>query len=297
MRRIVLLCATLVLAVCIACGLYARDKVRRPHGPYTAQRAAERQIEHMAWRLTRADEQSERLSLEVLDSVRYGRFEAPMWLVRYAPPNPPARRVLLTGGVHGNEPAGAETVLRFIERLRRLPEEYPDTAFDIIPLVNPWGWAYNRRLNQQGYDINRDFGPFATQEARIVREFLGDQRYDVVIDHHEDGDALGFYLYNIATPHAPLCRELIAAVRDAGYPIEQDTWMVIFKTDDGLIDAPLWSLRVAQWALGNSLANYSRLRHAEAVYLIESPVRFPEKGRLAMQDMARTRLLERAGPP
>jgi murein peptide amidase A len=211
--------------------------------------------------------------------------------VRYTPADTPVRTVLVTGGVHGNEPMGAEAALRFIELLARTPEDYPDTAFVVFPVVNPWGYVYNQRLNQQGYDINRDFGPFSTQEARLVRDAIAGELFALAIDHHEDNTALGFYLYDVGTPHENLCREIIGEVRRMGHAIEQETWMVIFKTDDGLIDAPVWSLHVAGWTIGNSLVNYARLHHTENAFLPETPTHFKPRERLELHDLARECLL------
>ena len=46
-----------------------------------------------------------------------------------------------------------------------------------------------------GFDINRDFATFNTQEARIIKQLFNDRRYDLMVDLHEDKDARGFYLY------------------------------------------------------------------------------------------------------
>ncbi len=294
-KRIALLCFVAVFAVCLGCGLYVRAKVRQPRAPYLNAKVL-RNLDNVAFRLHNAAER-EHLSLDTLGTVAYGDFAAPFWRVRYTPPQAAVRKVLVTGGVHGNEPMGAESVLRFIELLARKAEDYPDTAFVVLPMVNPWGYAYNRRLNQQGYDINRDFGPFKTQEARFVRDALDDAQFDMVIDHHEDNTAAGFYLYDLGTPHETACREVIETVRDAGHPIEQDAGMVILKTDDGVIDVPVWPLHVAAWTIGNSLANHARLNHAASVFLLETPIQLRPEARLEMHALARQQLIAAAVAP
>lgn len=290
-RKIAFWCGVVVVTVIIGCAMVVREQIRRPRGPYLRDLPQIQSLERVAFRVEHAGTGATGWRHEALGTVTYGAFEEPIWLLRYTPAHV-ARRVLLVGGVHGNEPMGAESVLRFTEHLRRSAGEFPGTAFDILPLVNPWGYAHGRRYNQQGYDINRDFGPFQTQEARIVRDFLAGQHYDLVIDHHEDSSAHGFYLYNIATPHQARCREIIERVRAMGLEIEQDTWMVILKTRDGLIDAPRWTLHAAQLALGNSLANHARLHHANAAFLIETPIRWKPRERLETQALAREMLLK-----
>ena len=290
-RKIAFWCAVVVLTVVIGCAMVVREHIRRPRGPYVHTPAVVQPLERVAYRVEHLTEDAPGWSHQLLGTVTYGEFEAPLWLLRYTPESV-TRRVLLTGGVHGNEPMGAESVMRFAELLRRSPEAFPGTAFDIIPVVNPWGYEHDRRYNQQGFDINRDFGPFQTQEARIIRDFMADKQYDLAIDHHEDSSAQGFYLYDVATPHEDLCRAIIDAVRKQGHAIAQDVWMVIFKTKDGLIDAPLWSLYAAQYALGNSLINYVRLHHAANTFLLETPSDWKPRERLETQALARELLLE-----
>ncbi len=49
---------------------------------------------------------------------------------------------------------------------------FPDVSFDIVPLLNPWGWSRDVRYNRDGRDINRDFATFTTQEARVFRDLV-----------------------------------------------------------------------------------------------------------------------------
>ncbi len=182
---------------------------------------------------------TERLSLETAGQVAYDGFRAPLWVVRFQPLEI-RKRILITGGVHGNEPAGAAWMVELITLLAENPELYPYCAFDLVPVVNPWGWSRDIRFNKDGRDINRDFASFETQEAQIMRQVFESAEYDLVIDHHEDPDACGFYLYQYAKRDQSVSREVISKIRDLGYPIEQDVHMVILHTKDGLIDAPRW---------------------------------------------------------
>lgn len=59
---------------------------------------------------------------------------------------------LLTGGVHGDEPAGVEAVLAQLEP----PEALARQGFGFfIPCLNPLGYVENTRENVYGVDINR----------------------------------------------------------------------------------------------------------------------------------------------
>lgn len=215
--------------------------------------------------------------------VSYDGFQAPIWLVR-VPGSGPGRRVLVLGGVHGNEPAGTAWVAGLAREL--VVSAGGPNSFDLLPLLNPWGWSRNRRYNREGRDINRDFASFASQEARILRDLVEGQEYDLVIDHHEDPDAAGFYLYQYARRDSTATRGAIAAARAAGYPIEQDVRMVILRTRDGLIRAPRWGLWYMRLSRQLSVTNYLRLENSRRVYTVESPMHLPLADRLALHRLA-----------
>jgi len=234
---------------------------------------------------------TERLSLETAGQVAYDGFRAPLWVVRFQPLEI-RKRILITGGVHGNEPAGAAWMVELITLLAENPELYPYCAFDLVPVVNPWGWSRDIRFNKDGRDINRDFASFETQEAQIMRQVFESAEYDLVIDHHEDPDACGFYLYQYAKRDQSVSREVISKIRDLGYPIEQDVHMVILHTKDGLIDAPRWGLMYMRLTRQLSITNYLKLKHSDLVYTIETPTVVAMRDRLRMHRLAFETIIE-----
>jgi predicted deacylase len=121
---------------------------------------------------------------------RIGDIELPV-LLREAGADP-APSVYLSAGVHGDEPAGPMAVLELLKR-KLLPTSAGLTVF---PLVNPEGLIRGTRGNAEGIDLNRDYG-FANRamETRAQLEWIGDQRFDLVICLHEDSDGEGFYVY------------------------------------------------------------------------------------------------------
>src|SRR5688500_2988346 len=60
-----------------------------------------------------------------------------LYLVTVPAGRRPRWRVYLNGGTHGDEPAGAEAVTRFLEEGRY--RDWPDVAFTVTPCLNPWG--------------------------------------------------------------------------------------------------------------------------------------------------------------
>lgn len=144
------------------------------------------------------------------------------------------RRVLLNGGTHGDEPAGVEALVRFVEE--RHFDRWPEVEFFIIPCANPWGYVHNRREGPCGIDLNRCFqflhsthrrdslfpqgdvkpsgdGRMAAPlEVTLFQEILQRCSFDLVVDCHEDVDASGFYVF--APPS--LGRAVVAAVGQIG---------------------------------------------------------------------------------
>ena len=133
-------------------------------------------------------------------------------LLRIPAAGTPRWRVYLNGGTHGDEPAGAEAVTRFLEERRYAA--WPDVSFTLTPCLNPWGYSHDRREGPGGRDLNRSFrraGP-VTPEVSHIKRALRRQSFDLFLDCHEDVDSPGLYVF------APeiLGRAIVDAVRPVG---------------------------------------------------------------------------------
>jgi murein peptide amidase A len=243
-----------------------------------------RELASIEKRLKQAVEENEALSLDLIGEVTNDDGTFPLWSVSY---NQSVisdnTRLLICAGIHGNEPAAVETALQFIEKLSSDENPYSSMSIDILPVVNPWGWSRDVRFNREGLDLNRDFVNFASQEATIIEAYLEDNKYDLIIDCHEDPDASGFYLYQYGNRDQANSRSVIESVRDFDFPIEQDVNMVILKTDDGLIDAPLWGLWYMKLTRQLSMANFMRLYNSKYVYTVETPTAAPLEKQVEIQ--------------
>jgi hypothetical protein len=191
----------------------------RHHEPFAENTPIARDLGAFAAQLRAHCDGSELLELEEAGRVGYDGFSASIWVVRYRQPDAEGH-VLIIGGVHGNEPAGSAWGAELCEGIAQEPQLFENSGLDLVPMVNPWGWSRNIRYNRDGKDINRDFSSFETQEASILKEFFASQVYDLVIDHHEDPDAGGFYLYQYAKRDTSISPEVILEIRSLGYPIE-----------------------------------------------------------------------------
>ncbi|MFH1571654.1 MAG: M14 family metallocarboxypeptidase, partial [Gemmatimonadota bacterium] len=128
-------------------------------------------------------------------------------------------RVLLTGGVHGDETSGVEAILSFLESMAGdAPGAIEITA---VPCVNPWGYEAATRSNADGVDVNRAFEEDEVAEARVLKAFLRGRHFEVHVDFHEDFEGRGFYLYEGRRGGPWLGPQVIAAVEQVS-PIEPE---------------------------------------------------------------------------
>jgi hypothetical protein len=107
-----------------------------------------------------------------------------------------------------------------------------------------------------------------------------------MIDLHEDPCADGFYIYQYGHPDQAVSRRIIKRISEMGYPIEQDASMITLKTDNGLIDVPMWAHWYMALTCQLGLSNYYRLNNSENVFTLETPTKLPLEDRLTIQRTA-----------
>lgn len=105
-------------------------------------------------------------------------------------------RVGIFAGIHGDEPAGPWSLVRFV----RLLEEHPDIArgycLFLYPVCNPTGFEAGTRHNRNGRDLNREFWINSTQpEVRLLESELWTHAFDGIISLHTDDTSDGVYGY------------------------------------------------------------------------------------------------------
>lgn len=123
----------------------------------------------------------------------------PWW---YRPGRRPAAPViLLTAGIHGDEPAGPLAWQQWLAKTT-LSDAFTWVMF---PLLNPRAWGTSQRTNPDGIDLNRDFRRVRSPEVAAWRAWLCQSgcRPAVHLSLHEDWESDGFYLYEINTGPLP----------------------------------------------------------------------------------------------
>ena len=115
----------------------------------------------------------------------------------------------LSSGIHGDEPAPVEALIQWAESSPAVLSEW---NWVIFPCLNPWGLERNIRFDPEGRDLNRSYNSRKVPQIAAQLVIMKGRRFDAAASLHEDYDARGFYLYEIASkrPHwgESLCREL-----------------------------------------------------------------------------------------
>ncbi|MFO1475872.1 MAG: M14 family metallocarboxypeptidase [Verrucomicrobiota bacterium] len=133
-------------------------------------------------------------------------------------PGSAPRRIYISAGIHGDEPAGPLAVLRLL-----LENQWPDAAeIWICPCLNPAGFRLNRREGSQGVDLNRDYLRPATAEIAAHSEWLLRQpRFDFSLCLHEDWESNGFYVYELNPDGRPSPAERMIPEVEKVCPIDR----------------------------------------------------------------------------
>ncbi|WP_318011303.1 DUF2817 domain-containing protein [Mesorhizobium sp. ES1-4] len=143
------------------------------------------------------------------------------------------KQIVLISGTHGVEgPFGStcQTAWLAQKNLRRLPD---DTAILAIHLINPWGTAWSRRVNEDNVDLNRNFIDWSAA-APVNNGYAG---LHAALAYHEwEGPDRMAADEKLAAARRKLGHAGLAAVVEAGQ----------YEFADGMFyggDGPVWSNR------------------------------------------------------
>lgn len=126
------------------------------------------------------------MKLEIVGRTQKGR-DIPM--IRISRPGSSDKlRVLYLGCVHGNEPAGTEGLLYFMSQLAQndsVAGLLDKIDFYVMPMVNIDGAEVNKRVTDNGTDLNRNQTLLTIPEARTMQRVASTVNPHVFIDFHE----------------------------------------------------------------------------------------------------------------
>jgi hypothetical protein len=181
---------------------------------------------------------------------------------------PPARRLYLSTGIHGDEPAGPLAMLRLLRE-----DCWPANAeLFAVPCLNPAGFLSNRRENPQGLDLNRDYLHLRSAEiAAHVRWLERQPRFDQCLCLHEDWESNGFYLYELNPDNLPSLAERMIERVAMVCPIDPAEIIEGRAAKNGIIRPSLDPATRPQWP-----ESFWLLTHKTRLsYTLEAPSDFP----------------------
>jgi hypothetical protein len=128
------------------------------------------------------------------------------------------RRIYLSAGIHGDEPASPLAALRLMQENR-----WPENAeVWLCPCLNPVGITLNTRANMGGIDLNRGYlNPVADEIMAHISWLQRQPKFDLCVMLHEDWESLGFYLYEQNPDARPSYAEKMIEAVERVCPIDR----------------------------------------------------------------------------
>jgi hypothetical protein len=222
-------------------------------------------------------------SVEQIARVSYGGASWPILCVRSARWDATRPTVLISGGVHGDEPAGVHAALAFLADGQR---EFNDVLqFVVFPCVNPSGFDADTLETQSGANLNRLFGTGSAQpEVRAIEDWLRvhGRHFRMTFDLHEvppDYVGEGFvekdnpraaYLYETVSDGSERIGRLMIDALPAGRPVCD--WPTIYNdiNQAGVVSYPE-GCRNAIYEKGTAFDAFLNGRYAGHAFTLETP--------------------------
>lgn len=204
------------------------------------------------------------------------------WLQLAARTDSTAPRLYLSSGIHGDEISGPFALLEML----RQPDFFAGFDVTIFPILNPDGLAKNRRENNDGIDLNRDYRNTKSAEISSHIEALKTLgRFDGAMMLHEDYEGIGAYLFELNDALPPgLGHEVIGAM-GRHVPIDLRPEIDELPAHEGILsrkdivairgpieERPDWPEAI-----------YLAVHHTKVSYTTETPKPFPLPQRIQAQ--------------
>ncbi len=100
----------------------------------------------------------------------------------------PTVKIWMQGGLHGNEPAGTESILMFVNELvedKKIDSILNYISFAFVPMANIDGYEKQVRVNDNKADLNRDQVMLEQKESVYLKQAFSDFSPAIAIDFHE----------------------------------------------------------------------------------------------------------------
>lgn len=171
----------------------------------------------------------------------------------------------LSAGIHGDEPAAPEALVRWAKKNAGRVAKMPLLIF---PCLNPWALRNNMRTDSCGRDMNRLFHEDSHPVVAAVRRITRPHQFHTALLMHEDYDAQGIYLYEVQRGAHRRGEELLGCAekilpRDPRRKIDTST------ARNGLIRRRILRKHFAM--MGWPEAIWLHLQHSKHTFTFETP--------------------------
>jgi len=147
----------------------------------------------------------------------------------------------------------------------------------VLPVLESDGFVLNRRENDQGIDLNRQYRHRETAETCAHIAWLERQpQFDLCLCLHEDWESHGFYIYELNPEKRPsLAENMVARIAEV-CPIDPSEIIEDRPARNGIIRPNLDPATRPQWAE----AFYLIVNKTKLSYTLEAPSDFPLTARV-----------------
>jgi|ERR1051325_3719051 hypothetical protein len=185
-----------------------------------------------------------------------------------------ASRIYISTGIHGDEPAGPLAVRQLLQE-----NQWPtDVNISVCPCLNPAGFRLNRRENEQGIDLNRQYLNTKAKETLAHIEWLSRQApFDLCLCLHEDWESDGFYVYELNPDSRPSLADHIVAQVAEVCPVDRSEIIEGRPAQNGIIRPSVDPRLRPDWPESFYLLTYK----TRLSYTLEAPSDFPLPTRVA----------------
>lgn len=182
----------------------------------------------------------------------------------------------ISAGIHGDEAASTEGLIQWAEKNPRLLRKFDALIF---PCLNPWGLVNNCRLDPRGRDLNRCFNNPRVPQIRAQLKVLGRMRFDLALQLHEDFDAHGVYIYEVAAKR-PFWAEGLLKAGTRDLPPDSRASIEGRRARRGIVRRKVTPDLMPDWPEAFRL----HFLHAARTFTIETPSEFAIDARVAAHE-------------
>lgn len=216
------------------------------------------------------------------------------------------KEVLISAGIHGEEPAGVYALLKFLEE--DVQDFLDDYRFMVFPCINPFGFEHNHRFSPAGLNINRQFGiKTVCREANAVVmtlvQKMGRDRFICTIDLHEtdpnfvgegfkpEDNPKGFYMWEVCPDRGLRIGDRVIESIEEVVPVCK--WDSIYKDKNsgGVIWYPEGCGNPV-YAQGTTLEAYLNANYTSQSFTLETPCGWHMNQRIFAHRAALRKILE-----